>query len=314
MSVRIALISDIHGNADALRAVLNDARAQGVDRYAFLGDMIFDMPFSGEVLDIVRALPEAVFVRGNKEHYLDNLAGQDMAGWTDEQMGVIYQTYRELDAEAIAWLRGLPDELTLELPSGRKLHCLHAIPQLRRNGRTRYNSSSMFASEYAAHGFSRQEYLDGLSRFYEDEIARECAGYGADAIAYGHDHIQGWGMCAGSLVVDAGSAGIPLDCDARAAYTILEDGRELRAIERRVGYDVDAAIARARNTSISRAGAVWSALTFRQLRTAQDCVGSFFAELRQLEAERPDMEKNARLHAAYERLKAMCGGEWVEVR
>ena len=56
--MKIALISDIHGNIDALEAVLNDACTQGVEMYAFLGDYIFDMPFANDVVRRIRALPD----------------------------------------------------------------------------------------------------------------------------------------------------------------------------------------------------------------------------------------------------------------
>ena len=42
--MRLALISDVHGNIAALEAVLADARAAGARESVFLGDYIFDMP------------------------------------------------------------------------------------------------------------------------------------------------------------------------------------------------------------------------------------------------------------------------------
>lgn len=312
--MRIALISDVHGNADALRAVLADARAQGVEGYAFLGDYIFDMPFASEVVALLRALPGAVFIRGNKERYLDDLVGQDQSRWTDEQMGVIYQTYRELDARDVAWLRALPDERTITLPSGRRLYCAHALRRLAREGRTIFSSSNIFGEEYARRPFTHEEYLAGLERFYQGELEDACAALDADALAYGHNHLQGYGHCAGRLVVDAGSVGMPLDMDPRAAYTLLEDGAQLRAIERRVPYDVEGAIARARGTAICRAGAVWSALTFHNLRTGRDCIGRLLELKQELAAAAPaDADGNALLRAAYERLRRELGGVWAEV-
>ena len=94
--MKIALISDIHGNIDALEAVLKDAQVQGVEGYAFLGDYIFDLPFANDVVRRIRALPNATFISGNKEALLDRLAGEDQSTWTHNQVGVIYQTYREL--------------------------------------------------------------------------------------------------------------------------------------------------------------------------------------------------------------------------
>ena len=106
--MKIALISDIHGNIDALEAVLKDAQVQGVEGYAFLGDYIFDLPFANDVVRRICALPNATFISGNKEALLDRLAGEDQSTWTHNQVGVIYQTYRELSEADRNWLRALP--------------------------------------------------------------------------------------------------------------------------------------------------------------------------------------------------------------
>ena len=69
--MRIALLSDIHGNSIALDAVLADIQAQGgADDYWFLGDYAaigFD-PIG--VLERIAGLPNTLFIRGNTEHYV----------------------------------------------------------------------------------------------------------------------------------------------------------------------------------------------------------------------------------------------------
>ena len=48
--MRIAIISDVHGNYPALLSVVEDAVSNHVDKFIFAGDYIFDLPFSNEVV------------------------------------------------------------------------------------------------------------------------------------------------------------------------------------------------------------------------------------------------------------------------
>lgn len=48
--MKFAIISDIHGNYPALVKVIEDANLNDVDRFIFIGDYIFDLPFSNDVV------------------------------------------------------------------------------------------------------------------------------------------------------------------------------------------------------------------------------------------------------------------------
>lgn len=47
--MKIAIISDVHGNYPALLAVISDAIRNNVDQFIFVGDYIFDLPYPNEV-------------------------------------------------------------------------------------------------------------------------------------------------------------------------------------------------------------------------------------------------------------------------
>ena len=69
--MRIALLSDIHGNATALNAVLADVAEQGgADGYWIMGDLVALGPEPVLTLEILSALPHARFVRGNTDRYI----------------------------------------------------------------------------------------------------------------------------------------------------------------------------------------------------------------------------------------------------
>ena len=65
--MKYAIISDIHGNLEALEAVLEVCRMEKVDQYVCLGDVVGYNANPKECLDIVRALPELTIVKGNHD-------------------------------------------------------------------------------------------------------------------------------------------------------------------------------------------------------------------------------------------------------
>ncbi|MFC6590670.1 metallophosphoesterase family protein [Deinococcus lacus] len=69
--MRLAVIADIHGNLDALRAVLADIRSQGADQILVNGDVVNRGPDSVAVLELLLALePPVRFLLGNHDDLL----------------------------------------------------------------------------------------------------------------------------------------------------------------------------------------------------------------------------------------------------
>jgi len=104
--VLYALLSDIHGNLEALEACLREARAACAERFALLGDFVGYGADPVAVLERVRQLQRegAIVLRGNHDdavghasHYMNDLAAEAIE-WTREQ----------LDAEQKAYLTSLP--------------------------------------------------------------------------------------------------------------------------------------------------------------------------------------------------------------
>lgn len=283
----IALISDIHGNIRALEAVLADAQECGANAYIFLGDYIFDMPYSNKVARLLMGLENARCVAGNKEGYLNKLDWADAEGARREQTAVLYQTYNELDAESLAFLRGLPLELTYRTKSGKTIYAAHTLRDLRANGKSRYNSSYLFGLEMLSSPFTRAEFLRGLQAFYEQTMVNEARLIGTDVIAYGHNHIQGYGRLEGRLLVDAGACGMPMDLDPRPAYTLIDETREgFAVIERRVAYDIDACISEAMQSECHRKGRIWSESVYESVKQGRDCASILLREAMRVRDER----------------------------
>ena len=75
--MKLAVISDIHGNLPALNAVLDDAKRRGITEYVFTGDYCLSGPYPDECVAAMNAVENKYIIRGNEEKYLEDLIGKD---------------------------------------------------------------------------------------------------------------------------------------------------------------------------------------------------------------------------------------------
>lgn len=110
--MRIALMSDIHANREAMEAVLADADARGVTDFVLLGDIIGYGPDPAWCVEKTMALVAAgaTVVRGNHDQAL----GDPTVSMNTVARGVIDWTATVLDDEQKVFLSGLPMSVTLE--------------------------------------------------------------------------------------------------------------------------------------------------------------------------------------------------------
>ena len=94
--MKYAVISDIHGNYPALKAVLEDAKNQGVTHYLFAGDYCLSGPWPNECVEAIKTISQKTVIRGNEEKYLEDLVGKDQSQWTDGQMQISYWNYKNV--------------------------------------------------------------------------------------------------------------------------------------------------------------------------------------------------------------------------
>ena len=213
--MRVAVISDIHGNSIALEAVLEDLSQQAsVDHLVIAGDLCLNGPCPAQVLAMVRKLGCPV-IQGNVDAEVVN-DGTDKGGkkrttgaWTREQIGY----------EGIHYLANLPTSHLIANPAGSDLFIVHANP---------------LNQEEAIFPNAPDSTLERL-------LGSLAANVGA--LAFGHLHIAYTRIWRHLLLVDVGSCGIPRDEDLRAAYGILSwENNGWKAEIRRVTYDVKAVV------------------------------------------------------------------------
>jgi len=208
--MRVAVLSDIHGNIRGLDACLRDLAEQGgADAIVAAGDLCMDGPRPREVLERLEEIGVQC-VRGNTDRYIGDV--ETPAGDDDEGRRIEWQR-RTLGAAWTAWLRALP--FSLRIGDGEEaLLVVHANPK------------------------SDDEYIwpDADDAFLE----KITAGVIERTIAFGHLHVPYARIWRDRLFVNVASAGLPKDGDPRAGYAILmqrSGGWEVK--HRRVGFDVE---------------------------------------------------------------------------
>jgi putative phosphoesterase len=191
--VRVAAISDIHGNLPALEAVLFDIESEGLEKIVVVGDTISG-PWPAEVFDVLDAAG-AKNVRGN----VDRLAlsgGEGAIGeWSAQRLG-------ERRMAVAEW------PLTLELiveGLGNVLVC-HATPASDEPIYTRVTP--------------------------DHDVAQLFASANADVVVCGHTHIQYDRRISNGLrIVNPGSVGMPYEGRRGAFWAVLGPDVELRSTE-----------------------------------------------------------------------------------
>lgn len=108
---RIAVLSDIHGNLEAFRAVLGDIEARGADLVVSLGDVIGYGPDPQACVDLVRSAGIRT-IMGNHEQGLINT--MYLARFNPPTRDMLLMTREMLDEETVQWLTTRPKCLTLD--------------------------------------------------------------------------------------------------------------------------------------------------------------------------------------------------------
>ena len=281
--MKYAVLSDVHGNYPALRAVMEDAGRQGIDHFLFAGDYCISGPWPDECVSTIRAIPEKTVIRGNEEKYLENLIGKDPSQWTDGQMQVSYWCYRNISRENLEYVLSLPHTADLEC-NGVKIHMAHSSVDFIGTHTFYTWNSATIAERIQQKNADPEEILAEITRERErDPAFQETVSRLEKGIyVFGHSHVQ-WSYQSrdrGVYLINPGSLGLPLDgVRDIVPYTVLEitgDGR-VRIEEKRVPFDKATYIHAFMQTGQYREANVWSRVIMRELATAREHVFFFLS-------------------------------------
>jgi predicted phosphodiesterase len=224
--MRIALLSDIHGNIVALDAVLKDIQTiGGVDAYWVLGDLVAIGHAPVKVLERLSQLPNARFVRGNTDRYI--CSGDRPPPTLEQVKADIALLPKRIELEGdfawtqgavtisgwLDWLGALPLGFEETLPDGRRVLCVHASPNLDDGEGIR---PTMPASR----------------------IEELVAGCEAGLICVGHTHIPFTIQVKGRYIINPGCVSNAVDGDVRASYALITANEQgFQVFHRRVDFD-----------------------------------------------------------------------------
>ena len=217
--MRVALFSDVHGNAVAFRAFLADLDRREVDRVVCLGDHAQGGAQPAECLELLRERGWPA-VLGNSDHFLLTLDPGEEAV-TDAQLDTARWSASQLSAELLEFHRGFQPTVEVDLGGGHSLLAFHGSPR------------------------SRDEFM---TPWMEEEAFRApLAGLDATVFAGGHIHLQWTRRCGPAYFVNPGSVGLAYDhdqdeesftADPYAEYAILTlDGPAVGVEFRRIPFD-----------------------------------------------------------------------------
>jgi predicted phosphodiesterase len=237
MKMRIAIISDIHGNLTAFEAVLADLRETSPDAIFHGGDLANGGARPAAIVDRIRDLGWPGVVGNTDEMLFDREALTNFASQSPGHLKPLFAAIEEtaaatrqaLGEERIDWLRTLPRTQLLD-----QMALVHASPE------NLWNAPAPEASDA--------------------ELEPIYSPLGRPIAVYAHIHRPYIRCFTGLTVANTGSVSLSYDGDRRASYLLLDEaGPSIR----RVAYDVDAEIRALNDCGLPHSG--WVA---RMLDTA----------------------------------------------
>lgn len=221
--MRLAVISDIHGNYKALEAFLEYIEEHSVDGIICLGDYLTDSPYPQRTMRLLYAMQNkypCYMIRGNREQYLLDNAKED-AGWKrfSSAGGMLYYTAQNITEQDLTYFASLPEERELILGGYPPFYICHGTP-----GKLRGNVT----------------FEEGLLDTALHEITQKY-------LLGGHSHHQKIYEAFGKTYVNPGSLGVSMDgVGGRASFAMLTaaptdncEAFEWRAELLTIPYDVD---------------------------------------------------------------------------
>ena len=258
--MKIAVLSDVHGNYIALQKCIDYALSKGVDTFIFLGDYVGELAYPQKTMEIIYSLKakyNCFFVKGNKEDYWLDYQANGEKGWNecDSTTGSLFYTYNNLTQKDLEFFKSLSHTAELEFEGFPTITICHGSPQ-KVNEKLLPNNEKTLA-------------------IMEENIS--------SYILCGHSHVQGKIEHNGKLVLNAGAVGVSLYGDGRAQFMILEGSEkkwncEFISLE----YDVEKVIEDLHISGLMKKAPAWCKVSANLLRTGETSHGTVLAKAMEL--------------------------------
>lgn len=257
--MRLALMSDVHGNYKALEAFLDYLEEHPVEGIICLGDYVTDSPYPQKTMKLLYEMKErhtCYMVRGNREDYLLNNTDNHQ-GWKPSSVnGILLYTLQNLTNRDLDFFALLPTERELTLEGFPPLYLCHGTP-----GRVRGNVNEEEGLRERVMTELKYPYLLG-----------------------GHSHHQEIYIQDGRTYINPGSLGFAIDgVGGRAQFAILTgttDRWETELLS--ISYDVDSFLEDFKKSGVDEVGMTLSKCNKKCLLTG---VNYFYLSILAMEEE-----------------------------
>lgn len=188
-TMKVGIISDIHGNIKALEAVLQELKSKDIEEIIVLGDLIGGAPMSEEVVQKIMVLKDKlIIIKGNREtHLIEGLpevVHDEKFKVTQEQKDAHKYLGNELSDKSKQFIKNLPREIEFEL-EGKKIYVSHYPLDQKGNFRKHIKKANAVECE---------ELFSGID---------------ADIYLYGHTYIENYHIINGKIYINPGALGCP---------------------------------------------------------------------------------------------------------
>lgn len=206
--MRIAILSDVHGNRRAFGAVLKDLEEVAPDLVVHGGDLAANGAYPAEIIDEIRSLSWPG-VRGNTDEML----------WAPEGLGQLSAHYPKLAPIFDAFREMIP--ATRAAIGDERLDWLQALPQ-----------QHSVEGVTVVHASPNNLWRAPLHNASDKELAGTYAALGYPVVVYGHIHRPYVRRLPGLTVANSGSISLSYDGDPRASYLVIDrDDISIRRVE-----------------------------------------------------------------------------------
>lgn len=239
--MKLGVLSDIHGNFEALKACIDYLERRNVDAYIFLGDYVGEFPNPEMTLGLIYGLmkrKQCFIIRGNKEEYVLKGIGDGHPEWDEypSTVGMLRYGYRHSTDKEKAFFESLPNNMVIKLDGYAPIRICHGSPF---------------------------ETKGSVKNCTEEELSKLDEKY----ILCGHTHKASAVYKYGKKIWNPGSVGLPLGGEESAQCMILygENG-EWRPDYLEIPYDIDKEIDSMKREGLFRIAPCWSLVTLDLLK------------------------------------------------
>ncbi len=224
--MRIGIISDVHSNIDALRAVFQEFTTRGVEKVICLGDILGLGAHPEECVQFLKEHQNQMLaiIRGNHEDYLlkelpiYNHNNKNLDKLPQEIIDLFKWNHEQVSSDSVEFLKQLPREKIITVEGYKIFACHYPIDQL---GKYR--------------------------KFYYRPNSTQCKllfkGINSEIFLFGHTHIRCVAKThTGELFINPGSVGCPIGIEAASAGILNISDSKLSYEQIDVPYDIDRAI------------------------------------------------------------------------